>query len=461
MKLKKFDFKLPKEEKRQKKIIITTISVIALILVITIASTFAYYQSIENQNPINTSVGEFSSGDVIFAVTIDGEPSNTFPTKGSGYVANSVTCDKGAIGVWNNESWEIEISNLSLTKTICNIDFIDETGTLEYKILAQFGGKDVIDGAHVSIFNSVSAANAKLMYKMEDDYGDSYYYRGAKTQINNNLIFAGFQWKIIRINGDSSVRLIYNGVCLDNSCTINNMGTSTQIGASSYNLSMNDPKYVGYMYGGANGVASTSLAQAVTNQTSSNVKNILDTWYANNIITIGTSVTSKISDTLFCNDRQLAKPLTPTGETYFWGSGYGGSEYASNYSPHYRLFRNKMPTLKCAQQNDRFTVNDAVVGNADLTYPVGLISADEIALSGGVAGHNSNTSFYLYNGQTFWTMSPYYHSANQATMWVTWYTFIMDPSAVITSVGIRPSINLVPRTKVTGDGSESNPFIVI
>ena len=125
MKLKKFDFKLQIEEARKKKIMFMGISAIALILIITIASTFAYYQSIENQNPINTSVGTFSSGDVIFAVTIDGVQSNTFPIKGEGYISNSVTCDKGATGVWNNKDWTIVVSNLTQSKTKCNIEFIE------------------------------------------------------------------------------------------------------------------------------------------------------------------------------------------------------------------------------------------------------------------------------------------------------------------------------------------------
>ena len=128
MKLKKFDFKLPRDELRKKKIIITSISAIALILIITIASTFAYYQSIENQNPINTSVGEFSSGDVIFAVTIDGVPSNTFPVKGGVYISSSVICDKGAAGIWNNNEWTIIVSNLTQSKTTCTINFIDNPG---------------------------------------------------------------------------------------------------------------------------------------------------------------------------------------------------------------------------------------------------------------------------------------------------------------------------------------------
>ena len=49
----------------------------------------------------------------------------------------------------------------------------------------------------------------KGLYKSVDDFGDTYYYRGNVK--NNNVYFAGFYWQIIRINGDGSIRLLYNG----------------------------------------------------------------------------------------------------------------------------------------------------------------------------------------------------------------------------------------------------------
>ena len=68
------------------------------------------------------------------------------------------------------------------------------------------------------------------LYKTNDDDGETFYYRGAVT--NNNVKFAGFDWKIIRINGDGSIRLIKN----------------TNIGSSQYNSKKEDPTYVGYTY---------------------------------------------------------------------------------------------------------------------------------------------------------------------------------------------------------------------
>ncbi|MFA7120592.1 MAG: hypothetical protein WC277_03885, partial [Bacilli bacterium] len=151
-------------------------------------------------------------------------------------------------------------------------------------LINAYGGATTITEAPVGTFDNINGSTENVMYKMEDDYGMSYYLRGAKDYVNNNIIFAEHQWKIVRINGDGSVRLIYNGTCPDDSCTINTTGISTQIGESAFNTNYNDNKYVGYMYGGASGVASTSRDGATTNETSSTMKTYLDTWYSNNIL---------------------------------------------------------------------------------------------------------------------------------------------------------------------------------
>ena len=164
-------------------------------------------------------------------------------------------------------------------------------------ILADNGGKENITEAPTLLFYSINTEDENKMYKMEDDYGDSYYFRGARDYVNNNLIFAEHQWKIIRINGDGSLRIIYNGECPGNQCsTINTTGTGTHMmlpssndlynssGKTEYNeTNYDDAKYVGYMYGGVNGEASTSREGATTNETSTNIKTYLDEWYKTNI----------------------------------------------------------------------------------------------------------------------------------------------------------------------------------
>ena len=457
MKLKEFDFKLPNEEKRRKKIILTSISLITVMLIITIASTFAYYQSIESQNPINSEVGTFSSGDIIFAVTIDGVESQTFPTKEGGYVAKNVNCDKGASAIWDNNLWNIEVGNITQSKTTCNINFISETGTLNYEILAQFGGKVAIVEAPTNTFTSISQTTDKLMYKMGDDYGISYYYRGARTLLNNNLIFAGFQWKITRINGDGTIRIMYNGTeeQYNQSGTVNMNGTNTQIiGTYAYNTNYLDNKYIGYMYGGTNGTASTSRVQAITNTTSSTTKVQLDNWYATNIANKESGVTSKIVDRIFCNDRQLRSEVGG-GAT---GAGYG--TISTIYASSYRLFANKIPTLKCGQKNDRFTVNENAKGNGSLTYPIGIITADEVALAGGIVG-TGNSTYYLFTNQYYWTLSPIDYDGLSARVWIVYRSGELAVDNSYDLIGLRPYLTLDSNLQVTGSGSATDPFKVI
>jgi len=462
MKLKKFDFKLPREEARKRRLIAISISAILLILIITLASTFAYYQSIEVQNPINTSVGEFSSGDLILAVTIDGEPSNTFPVKGGGYISSSVVCDKGATGVWNNNEWTIAVSNLTQSKTTCNIVFIDEVGTLAYAIKQQGGGASAIEAKGNPAFNAVPTALTSGIYATEDEYGTSYYYRGERDSLNNNLIFAGFQWKIVRINGDSSIRIIYNGTeaHFNSMSTMNTTGTSTQIGTSPFNVNTNDARYIGYMYG----AASTSLAQAQSNEVNSTIKTYIDAWYVNNIETQETTVTDMLADNLFCNDRQLGReyPGAPTSGTGWSGNGYGTSSrtYYATYYRHQTNASNPTPTLLCAQKNDRFTVNDVSIGNGSLTYPIGLISADEITY-GGLTRSYYNINQYLLTSQHVWSLSPPDVSDNIAAVWFVYSNGSLSRIHAYYSYGARPVLNLSLATLViSGDGSASNPFKV-
>lgn len=82
------------------------------------------------------------------------------------------------------------------------------------------------------------------LYSTADDEGTSYYYRGIVG--GNYVKFANKYWRIVRINGDNSVRLIYDGT------TPHENGESSsnrQVGYSAFNSRWSDNAYVGYMYG--------------------------------------------------------------------------------------------------------------------------------------------------------------------------------------------------------------------
>ena len=208
-----------------------------------------------------------------------------------------------------------------------------------------------------------AATTAEGVFEMEDDYGTSYYYRGAVT--NNYVKFAGFYWRIIRVNGDGSLRIIYDGT-QSYANGANETGRFISTGQK-YNYNYDDVKYVGWMYGPNGTVASSSKEEAQTNTVDSDIKKVVDEWYKINIEDAGYG--NAVSDTIFCNDRS-----TPGKTTTLWisdtGLGYGvevtaygalGRFMTGNNSTSLSAKIEIQPTYKCLQKNDAFTVNDTSI----------------------------------------------------------------------------------------------------
>ena len=288
--------------------------------------------------------------------------------------------------------------------------------------------KNAADTTTTIDFSQTSeASSTNGIYMTTDTEGDVpvYYYRG---NVNNRVIFANFCWRIVRTTETGGVKLIYDGVPSNGQC--NNTGSNSTIGNSKFNESYNDEKYVGYMYG--------SSIDDATYTDDSTIKGVIDTWYQNNM----TDYTSQLEDTVFCNDRSY----TTSGSTLYFGA-------------RTRLYTNKTPTLKCQNTKDKFTV-DASNGNGALTYPVGLITADEMAYAGGIL-NTSNSSFYLYTGQWFWALSPYNFSGSGAGGFVLASDGRLSYNFVDTSGGVRPSVSLQPGIGMTGgSGTVADPFVI-
>ncbi|MDD4796029.1 MAG: hypothetical protein PHG03_05715, partial [Bacilli bacterium] len=347
--------------------------------------------------------------------------------------------------IWTDES--IKNQSLSVKLSIIGVTKTEPSVLLNERILAQGGGRMAIEAKGTPSFNVINGTSG--LYAADDEYGTSYYYRGEKTELNNNIIWGGFQWKIVRINGDGSVRLVYNGTeaQFNTNGTVNDTGTNTQIeGNHTWNTTnRNDAKYVGYMYGGANGSASsqrfgTTSVSATYNQTETNMKTILDNWYKINIFDKGLG--SQVADNLFCNDRQLRSDPGVGGEAT--GPGYGNTSTTTYYAAYHRLYTNKAPTLKCGLQNDQFTTSVvAEIGNGALTYPVGLLTADEASMAGLLEG-TDNTTNYLYTNQAWWSFSPsYMYSGVDASGWYVYSSGDLGSDSVYTASGARPSVSLI------------------
>ena len=289
---------------------------------------------------------------------------------------------------------------------------------------------------------AVEATNGYLC-KAKDAYGDSYYYRGNVT--NNYVKFADKYWRIVRINGDGTVRVIYDGT----SAHANGESSSDrQIGTSAFNSSYNDNAYVGYMYG-TTGASTYAAAHANTND--STIKVYIDNWYKTNIL--GTANEQYLADNIFCNDRSISSNKS--------SSSYNNLGYGTNktvYRWYYfadSSYNNKM-MLTCPQQNDAFTVSDTTKGNGALTYPVGLLSTDEIVLAGGWSA--SNSGYYLYSGQYWWASSPYNFRSDAYVRDVGSDGNANDNYYVDHSIGVRPVFNLKAEVLAQGTGTASDPY---
>ena len=326
------------------------------------------------------------------------------------------------------------------------------------------------------------------MYSAQDDLGTSYYFRGAVDNnwvkygkytkdmynCNNGTISAtdtgnsctkiasngdDMYWRIIRINGDNSIRMIYTGTSAPDSNTkvvmtesTNNSGyiRATSAGRSKFNQNYNSAEYVGYMY--------TIKEQHGTSK-SSDIKTFLDNWYAN--YTDLNKTGTKITDQIYCNDRTASTSdvaYSPTNYTTL--TSWNSTETTYYYGAYGRIVKDNNPMLTCAVDSDRFTVNKINgKGNSALTYPIGLITIDELEM----AGNNwseSNTSYYLHTGAYYWAGSPLVFSDGNSL------EFGMDGGGtlgrgdVTDYIGVRGVVSLSSESKLLGSGTYNDVYTV-
>ena len=271
------------------------------------------------------------------------------------------------------------------------------------------------------------------VYKTEDDDGESYYFRG---KIDNNYVsFANNLWRIVRINGDGSIRLIH----------------ASDIGTSKFNLA----RKVGYTYDNESECTKESPCISDYNKetsafannktaTDSIVKTYLEDWYINNL----KDYDDKINLSNFCNDTTITSTNAIENATY-----YGG---------HNRILKLKQPSLKCP--------NPSTTDGGNYKLKIGLLTADEINYAGLSyrqidttsfnTSKNADTSNYLYYSNVWYSMTPRFLIRSVSNMFYGSLGGIVS-SNVTGSQYIRPVINLKSDIQITkGDGSQTNPYIV-
>jgi len=326
-------------------------------------------------------------------------------------------------------------------------------------------------------FSTVATTN-EGMYSAQDDLGTSYYFRGA---VDNNWLKYGkytkdmyncndgtisatdtgnsctkiasngddIYWRIIRINGDGSIRMIYSGVKAPTESTKVIKTEDTSLGVTVFNANTDRSEYVGYMY---------TLGQQHGTSKSSDIKTYLDNWYAN--YTDLNKTGTKITDQIYCNDRTASTSNVAYSTTNYttltsWNSK--GTTYY--YGANGRVWNNPVsPDYKCPVASDKFTTT-TVKGNGKLSYPVGLISADEITFAGLPAG-KTNNSFYLYTGDYYWAGSPCDFDNGISSEFRVIGGGLLYFDYVNYIYGARGVVSLSSEANLIGDGTYSNPYTV-
>ena len=320
---------------------------------------------------------------------------------------------------------------------------------------------------------SKTATTDEGLFMAEDDEGESYYYRGAVK--NNYVSFAGFIWRIIRRNGDGSIRMIYSGK------STSDTGAAVTIGNSQFNSKFWDPTYVGYKYNedfslhennGTTGydwftnttkynfgtgytfdqstkkfTLTGDIKQLTWNDNHDEIVNkqlysCLNTscnvvykivgyinttqmrvqpisYSSNSLLTAQTNKTDSPIKTKLDNwyKTNMTSYTSKLADETFCSdrSMTSGSGYLTTpttiYGAYNRLQDNKKPSLKCSQDNDKFKMSNE---SAKLDYPVGLILADEVALAGGRAYYNGE---YSPNSNYYLYNGKYYWSLSPSSFY--------------------------------------------
>jgi len=358
---------------------------------------------------------------------------------------------------------------------------------------------------NVDFGQGASSTNGQGLMMVNTTQNNEYpvvYYRGDVT--NNNVIYAGFCWLIVRTTETGGVKLIYNGeVNQDGSCTnfsgVGGESANSEYenaylnkGTSAFNTKWDSPVYVGYMYNDTNkffthsegwtednwrdesgtldGVGyithladntiDSETGHYTQNKYDSTIKGVIDAWYSSNID--GKSEEILLEDAVWCNDRSITSTtFTPanyeTNEKMFvYGAGTILMEYMMDSS------LSISPSLVCNRDMDKFTV-DRANGNGDLTHPIGMLTADEILMAGNTLynGEGVVTTYLTIPGHFFWALSPFGFGNGYALAFIVNFGGLDGYDVGNPDPGVRASVSLgLGAHVIGGNGTFETPYLV-
>ena len=290
-----------------------------------------------------------------------------------------------------------------------------------------------------------SAENEKTLSEQSDDYTSttgkkSYYFRG---NVEDNYVqFNNMCWRIVRIEGDGSIKLT---LAAEKECS---EITSSDI--SSAVINNGEPIYFGYIQNGEYFINYDYAGKGF--------KTTVEKWYNDNRFT---DVQSSLKKDKWCLGGNLYMSYDSNGNFITDTSDTSVYRY---YNPWVRYEKNNYVDLVCGEYDDSFEAY------------VGALTMDELVLAGANKG-TPNKTFYLYdNAQVaYWGISMSYYSQEITGFYDNIYSMspigsiIANPVYFSTSalspeeqsIAVRPAITLKEGITVTyGNGTISNPYII-
>ncbi len=300
--------------------------------------------------------------------------------------SDEVSTDFVSIDTMETKEYVIEITNKGKDNLKGSLNIRPQVGVVKTFADVILENTKPSDDALTKVGEEAALEDEGII-KSSDDSGVSYYFRGNVK--NNYVSFANFTWRIVRINGDGTVRMILDDI-ISESANYKNEESESFLYQDSY------------------------------------INTVLENWYQENL----RNYTNYIATTNFCNDIS--------------------HDDAYNYLPYSRIMINKIPTLNC-------------LGNT-IKNNIGVLSIDEVILAG-ASPTNINQNYYLYNSNikdSWYTMT----AAGGVEKAIR--IFIVDANGSVknnitanTYERVRPVINLIKNTEITGNGTIDNPYKVV
>lgn len=309
---------------------------------------------------------------------------------------------------------------------IVNLASIEEGETKRYTIVLKNKNKDsttfkgtlkvINESLSTEIFsdiimmnNNISTLKTRLgtdtatsnegLIKGNDSKGITYYFRG---DVDNNYVQLGeTTFRIVRINGDSTVRLVLDDVL---------------------------PQKYAF---NTNALAEGQAANELVLLDKSSLYGVLDAWMQNSLKDYVTYITN--GD--FCTDNNFFNTIN-------------GINYSSTYD---RVFKDRAPDLVCT-------------GNT-ISAKVGLLTVDEVIHAGAADTQENKKYYLYnekIDGSYLTMSSLSINSAGGLSMVDITNNGGVGSGQLITNlVNIRPVINIGVSAKVKGIGTKSNPYIIV